>query len=94
MIGIIIVNKFDVDNNIWNDFSSYNSANFDMKRYTIKGEIGFSKVDYCQVLIVLDGNGILKANGEEININPEESFLIIPNVDLTISGDLNILLIS
>jgi mannose-6-phosphate isomerase len=86
--------KFDVEKNTWREFSSYNSANFDMQKYSIKGEIGFSKVDYCQIIIVLEGTGLLKVGDESIEINSEESLLIIPNIDYSISGDLNILVIS
>ena len=93
-IDSAIFDKFDIEKNTWSEFSSYNSSNFDIQKYSIKGEIGFSKVDYCQIIIVLEGKGLLKVGDESVVINSEESLLIIPNIDYSISGDLNILVIS
>ena len=65
-----------------------------MERITIHNENDFQRVDYCRILIVLEGNGVLNSEKESIVITSSESYFIISNVDYKITGDLDILIIS
>ena len=87
-------NKYDIDKNTWNSFTEYDSSNFKIKKIKINKDNYFQKVDYCQVLIVLNGKGVINTNNESFVINQDESYLIIANVDYSITGDLDVLLIS
>ena len=85
--------KYDIEKNSWYDFKEYNSSNFRIERLTIHSENNFQKVDYCRILIVLEGNGVLNSSKESITISSNDSYLIISNVEYTITGELDVLLI-
>ena len=87
-------NKYDLKKNVWNDFKKYNSDKFRIRRFNIKRKKSFSKTSYGQVLIVLEGNGVLKTSNESFNINACDSYLVIPNSNYEIIGNVVVLLVS
>ncbi len=87
-------NKYDLKKNVWHNFKEYKSDKFNMEKIDIINNKIFSKLSYCQVLIVLEGNGILKTSSDTLNLKSEESYLIGANTEYTITGNVSILLVS
>ena len=87
-------NKYDLKKNVWHNFEKYKSDKFNMKKIDIKKMKSFPKLSYCQVLIVLEGDGVLETLSETINLDREESYLISANTKYKITGNVKILLVS
>lgn len=87
-------NKFNIRKNIYHNFKKFSSLNFKMKKINIKGKKSFRKKNYCQILIVLDGNGTINIANNFQKIQKSETYFILPNTNYTIFGNLNVLIIS
>lgn len=86
-------NKFNIKKNIYHNFKSFKSSNFKMKKIDIKCKKYFHKKKYCQILLVLDGNGTIKMVNDSLKIQKDETYFILPYSNYTVFGNLKVLII-
>lgn len=86
-------NKFNMKKNIYHNFKRFKSLNFKMHKVNIINKKHFHKKKYCQVVLILNGNGIINIANKSLKAQQDETYFILPYSDYTIFGNLDILII-
>ena len=87
-------NKYNLKKNILHNFKKYNSLNFSIKKFSIKKMKKFYKKSDFQILIILDGYGIINTSNESLEVKKDETYFILPKLNYTIFGNLDVLVVS
>lgn len=85
--------KFNMRKNIYHNFKKFKSSNFKINKVNIKGKKYFGKKNYCQIVLVLNGNGTINIANKSLKIKKDETYFILPYSDYTIFGNLDILIV-
>lgn len=83
--------KIDLDKKFQKSFQSYESPNFAIEKITINSPRQFPRQDFCNVLIITKGEGVLKTAEDELKIHKKDCFLVPAHHDYTLDGDLEFL---
>ena len=85
--------KYDLGENIIENFQSYHSSNYSIKKLSNIGNMNYKSNDSFQLLIVLEGSGTIKSNTDSMIIEKDTAYFIIPNTEFSIAGNVDFLLI-
>ena len=85
--------KYDLEENIIENFNNYSSSNYNIRKLSNVGNMNYKSNDSFQLLIVLEGNGTIKSNTDSMLIKEDTTYFIMPNTEFSIVGNIKFLLI-